>query len=226
MTKSIFLFLALTTANITFAQHELDTLAGPKLPKKNPPIPVEFFASQQGIGFQMMVNKHFSPKSRFGYFNVTHFVGDYATANQKNQFLTQAFVTADIWKGLSINTGVTMNFMTGFRPSAGLQYVYTRPKFLAVLLPRFDLSQTYNFETFGLAEYKPKFKNSWGLYSRIQSMYNHNTKLIHHDRSYVWLRLGASYKNYQVGLGSNFDFYGPMKINENNIVAFVRAELF
>ena len=119
-----------------------------------------------------------------------------------------------------------MNYMTGFRPSAGLQYVFANRQLLAVVLPRFDLTQTYNFETFGLFEYKPKFTQNWGLYSRVQGLYNHNTKLGFHDRSYIWLRLGASYKNFQFGLGTDLDFYGPDQINENSFGGFIRTELF
>lgn len=119
-----------------------------------------------------------------------------------------------------------MNYMTGFRPSTGLQYAFTNPNFLTVLVSRFDLTQTYNFETLGLVEYKPKFKNNWGLYIRVQGLYNYNTKLDSHDRSYIWLRVGVFYRTYQFGLGNNLDFYGPMKINENSFGIFASANLF
>jgi hypothetical protein len=210
----------------SFAQNRADSLNSGKHPKMNPPIPIEVFAGNKGLVFQMIVSKHFSPNSRFGFFNVTNFVGDYATTNQKNQYLSQSLITADVWKGFSFNAGVTMNYITGFRPTAGLQYVFANREFLAVVLPRYDLTQTYNFETFGLIEYKPKFNNDWGLYTRLQGLYNYNTKLDFHDRSYVWLRIGASYKNYQFGLGINADVYGPMKISENSFGVFVRTDLF
>jgi hypothetical protein len=224
MYKILILSTALLISSASFAQ--TDSLRKTPPSKPSPPIPVEAFAGNKGLVFQMIVSKHFSPKSRFGFFNVTNFVGDYNTSNQKNQYLSQSLITADIYKGFSVNAGVTMNYMTGFRPTAGLQYVFANREFLAVVLPRIDLTQTYNFETFGLVEYKPKFKNNWGLYTRVQGLYNHNTKLDFHDRSYVWLRIGASYKNYQFGLGGNFDFYGPMKVNENSFGVFLRTELF
>jgi hypothetical protein len=226
MHKIFLISFALFISSTVFAQKRVDSLSSGKPPKMSPPIPVEVFAGNKGLVFQMIVSKHFSPKSRFGFFNVTNFVGDYETTNQKNQYLSQSLITADIWKGFSINAGVTMNYMTGFRPTAGIQYVFANRQFLAVVLPRFDLTQTYNFETFGLVEYKPTLKNDWGLYTRVQGLYNYNTKLEFHDRSYVWLRVGASYKSYQFGLGANFDVYGPMKINENSVGVFVRTELF
>jgi hypothetical protein len=225
MRKIIMLiFSGIISANTLCAQHS-DSLEM-KPPKMSPPVPIETFAGNKGLVFQMIVSKHFSPKSRFGFFNVTNFVGDYATTNQQNQYIAQSFVTADIWKGLSVNAGVTMNYMTGFRPSAGLQYLFANRQVLMVVLPRFDLTQTYNFETFGLFEFKPKFTKDWGLYSRFQGLYNHNTKLDFHDRSYIWLRLGASYRNFQFGVGSDIDFYGPGKTNENSFGGFIRTELF
>ena len=60
-----------------------------KPPKMSPPVPVEAFAGNKGLVFQMIVSKHFSPDSRFGFFNVTNFVGDYATTNQENQYISQ-----------------------------------------------------------------------------------------------------------------------------------------
>ncbi len=174
----------------------------------------------------MTVSRHFSSKTRFGFFNVTNFIGDYATTAQHNEYLSQAFVTVDIWKGFAVNAGGAMQSVTGFRPSAGIQYVYASQRILALVLPRFDLTQTHNFETFALLEYKPKFSPQWGLYTRAQGLYNYNSDLGFHERSYAWLRVGVSYKQYAFGLGANFDFYGPAKVNQNSFGGFVRAELF
>jgi len=225
MKKIIMTAIMAIVAVTNLIAQQNDSLRMPP-PQMSPPIPVEAFSGYKGLVFQMIVNKHFSPKSRFGFFNVTNFVGDYAIENPRNQFLSQSFVTADIWKGLSVNAGVSLNYITGFRPSTGLQYVFANRQLLVVVLPRFDLTQTYNFETFGLVEYKPKFNKEWGLYTRAQGLYNHNTRLNLHDRSYFWLRVGLSYKNFQFGLGANVDFYGPAKIFENSFGCFIRAELF
>jgi hypothetical protein len=226
MYRILLLSLALFTSGAVFAQNRADSLNGGEPPKISPPIPVEVFAGNKGLVFQMIVNKNFTPKSRLGFFNVTNFVGDYKSINQKNQYLSQSLITVEIWKGFSVNTGATMNYITGFRPTAGLQYVFANRQLLVVALPRFDLTQTNNFETFGLIEYKPTLKNNWGLYTRLQGLYNYNTKNEFHDRSYVWLRVGAAYKNYQFGLGANFDVYGPMKIYENSFGVFIKTELF
>jgi len=224
------LALLLIVGNVSlapiFAQppSEGNPTAPPKRP--SPPVPIEVFAGTQGLNFQMIVSKHFAPESRFGFFNVTSFVGNYANELRRNQYLSQAFLTADIWGGFSINAGASMNYFNGFRPSAGLQYVIGSREFLLVVLPRIDLTETFNIETFGLLEYKPQFSEQWGLYSRVQVLYNHNTRLGFPDRSYGYARLGVSYQNIQLGIGANIDFYGPQRINENSIGIFLRTELF
>ena len=226
MHKILLITLALITTIAVFAQKKADSLNSIKPTKSSPPIPVEVFAGNKGLMFQMTVSKHFNPKSRFGFFNVNNFVGDYHSANQNNQYMSQSWITADIWKGFSLNAGVVMNYMTGFRPTLGVQYVFVNRDFFVVALPRFDLTQTNNFETFALVEFKPKFNKNSGLYTRFQGLYNRNTKPDSHDRSYIWLRAGVSFKNYQFGIGSNFDFYGPNKLYENSLGIFVRTELF
>lgn len=226
MHKILLISFALINTIAVFAQNKENSLYSIKPTNASPPIPAEVFVRNKNLMFQMTVSKHFSPKSRLGFFNVTNFVGDYQSTNQNNQFMSQSWITADIWKGISLNTGVVINYMTGFRPTVGLQYVFANPNFFIVALPRFDLTQTYSIETFGLVEYKSKFNTNWGLYTRFQGLYNRNTKPDSHDRSYIWLRAGASYKNFQFGIGNNFDFYGPKKLYENSFGVFVRTELF
>jgi hypothetical protein len=181
----------------------------------SPLIPVEVFVGNRGLVFQMIVSKQFSSESTLGFLNVTSFVGDYAATNQKNQYLSRSFLTANLWKGLSANAGISLSSAMGFRPFAGIQYIFADKHVSALVLPRFDLTQAYNFEILGLVECKPAFTEDWGLYSRVQAVYNHNTKCNFHERSYLWLRLGASYKNFQFGVGINADFYGRNTVYVN-----------
>jgi hypothetical protein len=191
----------------------------------SPPIPIETFAGNNYLNFQMIVAKPFQEGSRFGFFNVTNFNGSYDNNLQENEFLSQALVNYEIFKGFSLAAGATMNYKTGFRPTAGVQYLFANREWLFVLLPRFDLRDDFNFETFALLEYKPRLTDKLGLYTRVQGLYNHNTEQDFHDRSYLYLRAGLSIKNYQFGLGANFDRYGPFKVNGENYGLFVRVEL-
>jgi hypothetical protein len=195
------------------------------------PIPIEIFAGNKAIAFQLIVSKQFSPKSIFGFFNVTYFMGDYKNDNQTSQFFSQSVITTKLWKGISLTTGLSTvgpsdpSIIT-VRPTAGLQYLFANRNFLVVVLPRFDLTQTYNFETFAVVEYRPMLSKNWGIYTRLQGLYNYNTKSNFHEISSIYLRLGVSYKNVQFGLGSNHDFYGQNNYNVNNFGVFIKTDLF
>ena len=194
------------------------------------PIPIELFAGNKGFAFQLIVSKQFSPGSKFGFFNVTNFMGDYKQTNQTTSFLSQSFVTAEIWKGISAAAGLSAigssTSALEIRPTAGLQYLLASRDIILVVIPRFDLTQTYNFETFAVLEYKPKLSKNWGIYSRLQGLYNYNSKLGHHEISEINLRLGLTYKSFQFGLGSIHDFYGPKAINVNNYGLFIKTDIF
>lgn len=125
-----------------------------------------------------------------------------------------------------MNAGVSMNHYSGFRPTVGVQYLLATNSWVVLLLPRFDLSETYNVETFGLIEYKPRLTKQWGLYTRVQTLVNYATKVTVHERSHIYLRIGASYRNFQFGVGTNTDFYGSEKINETTLGGFLRTEIF
>lgn len=194
------------------------------------PVPIEVFASDKAFTFQLIVSKQFSPQSGFGFFNVTNFIGDYKKANQSSQFYSQSVITAEIWKGVSITAGLSAvgssnpNLVT-VRPTAGLQYLFANRDIVLVIVPRFDLTQTYNFETFAVFEFKPMLSKKWGIYSRLQGLYNYNTKLAFHEVSSIYLRLGLSNENIQFGLGSNHDFYGPQIHTVNNYGIFIKTDL-
>jgi hypothetical protein len=201
------------------------TQEGSAGPPGGPPTPIELFAGHRGLFFQLIMSKRFSPGGRLGFFSVNNFVGDYTFENRKSTYLSQSFVTFDLWKKLSVNAGATMTDVNGLRPTAALQYVVVNPKVLAVFLLPFDLVQTYKLGAFGLVEYKPKFTPVWGLYTRVQTLYIQNTRAGNHQHSFVWLRVGASYKNYQFGWGTNLDFLGAAARPENSMGVFVKADL-
>lgn len=189
------------------------------------PIPIETFVGNDYLNFQMIVAKPFQENSRFGFFNVTNFNGSYDNDLRQNEFFSQVLINYEVAKGVSIAAGATINHFTGFRPTAGIQYLFANRKWLLVVLPRIDLRDDFDFETFALLEYKPQFTKKLGLYTRAQGLYSHNTRQDFHARSYLYLRAGLSVKNYQFGFGANFDTYGPLKEKGQNYGIFVRVEL-
>lgn len=198
------------------------------IPPKSAPIIIEPFISQDGTSVFTLFNKRIAPQSRFGIYSISEFYGVYEVDNQpfENQYMAQVNGNVELFKNFSLNAGVILTKTAGFRPSAGFLYQLRSRNFFWLFSPRFDLSQTYNSEIFSFIEYAPKFKNNWGLYTRLQGLYNHNTKNKSHAFSYLRARVGSLYKVYRFGIAGNFSFYGPDKMNENQFGVFIGALLF
>ena len=230
MKHKLLLFTALCISlDSVFAQAR-DSSQMANVPAQGPPIPIELFAGNQGFSFQLILSKQFSPTSKFGFFNVTSFASGYKQANQTTSFISQSCLTAEVWKGFSAVAGLSaMGFPATpleVRPTAGEQYLLFSRDVSFFVLPRFDLTQTYNFETLAVLEYKPMLSKNWGIYTRVEGLYNYNTKLGYHEITEINLRLGLSYKNVQFGVGSIHDFYGPDAYNVNNFGIFIKTDLF
>lgn len=195
---------------------------------KGAPIYLEPFIGVEGTSVYTIFSKPLTPKNKFGIFSIAEYYGVYKTEDQKlkNQFMAQTHLTYELVKNLKISAGAIITQATGFRPTVGMQYYLMKKDFAILIAPRFDLSQTYNGEVFSFIEYKPQFKNHWGLYVRIQGLYNQDIKDNIHAFSYVRARVGASYDTFRFGLSSNTSFYGPTKTNENQFGVFVGALIF
>ncbi len=81
--------------------------------------------------------------------------GTYQNELRRNEFLSQSYLCIELVKGLSLAPGLVSNYVTGFRPTVGLQYVVAKPTWTFIVLPRVDLRDTYNAEVFSLLEVKP-----------------------------------------------------------------------
>jgi hypothetical protein len=212
-----------------FAQ-TTDSLQTAGVPAQGGPIPIELFSGNQGFNFQLILSKQFSPTSKFGFFDVTSFASGYKQSNQTTSIISQSGLTAEVGKGISVIAGFSaMGFPDEpleVRPTAGLQYLLFSRDFSVFVLPRLDLTQTYNFETLAVLECKPMLSKNWGIYTRVEGLYNYNTKLGYHDITEINLRLGLSYKNVQFGVGSIMDYYGPNSENVNNFGLFIKTDLF
>ncbi|OQY93972.1 MAG: hypothetical protein B6D37_09555 [Sphingobacteriales bacterium UTBCD1] len=196
----------------------------------NPPSPVivESLIGNTGVNLETVFSKKFTPGSRFGVFGIVDLYGVYKANEQsfKNENMSQTQLTYRIVKGLDVSAGAFFEKHLGFRPTAGLQYNLFAGDFHLLVAPRIDLSQTYNGELLGFVEYTPKISNDWRLYSRAEGLYNRDLKNDIHSISYVWGRLGVSYKTYRFGVGANFNSFGPTKMKENNYGLFAGVLLF
>jgi hypothetical protein len=187
------------------------------------PIPVEATIGNNRFGLQFLLNRDFPNSSHVGFLAVTSYASDYKNNLNNLDFISNAQVSYKLGKGIGVALGTSVNAKTGLVTVAALEYIFANREILFVITPNIHISDSYNLEGLTVLEYKPALSKKINLYSRFQSLYNHNTKENFHERSYVQLRLGLGIKNYQFGLAYNADYYGPTKILKDNTGVFVRV---
>lgn len=192
---------------------------------KNPPVNIETMFSNNGIHFQTMVQKKLISAPKIGFFALSDILGKWDNT-EADGYMVQGKLTYQIVSSLDLLGGFHMASGVGVRPSLGAMYTYANPDFIVVLNPNYNIDDFGNVEGFLMSEFKPKISENWRFYSRVQGLYVHTTEDGSHARSYARLKAGLSYKEFSFGLGANFDYYGPQKINENSLGVFVSTSLF
>ncbi len=214
---SVMCFLFLLTEAIAQGQDQ-----APAAPVPVEPIPVELMVGHNRFGFQFVMNKKFSPSSRFSFLNVNIFTSDYNNSRDNLDLVAVAQIGYDLHKGFGPTVGLSVNSVAGLAPTAGVQYVFVNREILLVLTPTIEFSETNNLQGLIIGEYRPPLSSKVDLFTRVQALYNYDTDNAFHQRSYVQLRLGAGIGKYQFGPAVNLDYYGPEKVFKGNYGAFVR----
>jgi len=208
------------TALSAHAQNEIDK---PFL--ANPPVNLEAMAGSRGVMYQLLLNKKFQNLPKFGVFGVATGTGSWEKEIVPD-IMTQTHLTYSLIKGLDVSAGIQYTPVYGFRPVAGLIYSYATKDLLLILNPKLDLADDLANEHMALIEYKPRINEQLNFYSRIQGLYGFIPETGDHNRSYLMLRAGLSYKEFTFGVATNFDWYGAVKHQENNFGVFVSFLLF
>ncbi|WP_123875920.1 hypothetical protein [Flavobacterium araucananum] len=204
----------------------LTTLNAKGQEKKQPPIPIELTIGNNRFGLQSVINKHLPHSEKLSFFSVSTFESNYTKNAENLDFINNSQLAYDLYKGFGITAGLNVGKATGLAPTVGVQYVFVNPKWLFAITPTYIFSDDRNFSLLSLLEYKPQLSASVKLYSRIQGMYNQNIKQDTHQRSYLQLRLGLEYKDYQMGLAANLDYYGRDRFFKENYGIFLRTNLY
>ncbi|BDU25141.1 hypothetical protein FLGSB24_18850 [Flavobacterium sp. GSB-24] len=194
--------------------------------RKQPPIPIELTLGNNRFGLQSVINKHLPHSEKLSFFSVSTFESNYTKNANNLDFINNSQLAYDLYKGFGIIAGLNVGKTTGLAPTAGVQYVFVSHKWLFAITPTYIFSDDRNISVLSLLEYKPQLSANLKLYSRIQGLYNQNIKRDTHERSYLQLRLGLEYKDYQMGLASNLDYYGRNRFFKENYGIFLRTNLY
>jgi hypothetical protein len=187
-------------------------------------IPIEIFGGNKELYYQMVIKRPFIPQSKFNIFGLATYSANYKNDVSENRAIIINQISYDLGKGFGIMSGIDYNSFTGFATIVGPQHNFANKKILAVTVASFFMNYSNDFKLFGLYEFKPKINEQWGVYSRLQFIYNHSLKENNHNVSYIYLRAGLKRKSFIFGLAANVDWSGPNKEFFENYGGFVRWE--
>jgi len=190
------------------------------------PIPIEALFTTEAVNLQMTVNKELFAQSRWRFFSAVNLLNTYDNTKAKNETMVLATVSYELFKGISIHAGMWTNNIIGTRPTIGLSHTLVGKDFVLINMPRVDLIENHNIENVLIFEYFPSITENLRFYGKVQGLYNYDLENKAHDRSYIDLRVGVTYKKLRIGLGANLDFYGPKATYKQNIGVFVGTTLF
>ena len=186
-----------------------------------PPIPVEVLFGNKAIFSQLVLNRDFSENSKFSLFSLANYTSVYDKEEQDNDLAIINQITYDLGKGFGVMGGVNVNSAVGLTPVIGPKYVYVSRKFLAVSIFSYSVDGKHDMSLFGLYEFTPPVHEKTFLYTRLQVLFNHSIGERHHNRSFMYLRVGLKKNKLNFGFGVNLDQYGPDKDFMDNYGAFV-----
>ncbi|MFC0877764.1 hypothetical protein ACE01N_14290 [Saccharicrinis sp. FJH2] len=190
------------------------------------PIPLEVVLGTKSWTSQLIIDKKFSPESKLGFFSLSYIKANYDNDEYLRESLNLMLLKYELVKNVSVLSGAAYSSVWGFRPYAGGQYAYMSRTFMCAIISGLYLSESHNYEALAMAEYRPVIKDNWSLYTRAQALYNQNTETGKHDRSHAYGRLGLSYKTFSFGCALNYDWYGPMKMEDHQWGIFISTLLW
>jgi hypothetical protein len=167
------------------------------------------------------MNKKFCDSTRFGFIASSYFAADYDNDLRENESMNILLLSYDIYKGLGIVSGAALNSKWGFRPFAGGMYSYRNKGFFTTFSSGFYLTESNNFETKAVFQYRHSLKANWSLIYRVEGLYNQDMDTKKHDRAQLYGRLGVGYNEVGIGFATNLDWYGPSKVFKENYGVFV-----
>ena len=213
---TILFFSSLLFASAAFAQENHAPL---------PPLPVEATFGNNRVQFIGVINRPVSADGKLSYFNLSTGMVDYNNTASETELVIVNNLTYKLFGNIRATAGAEWHYKLGLVPQVGLQYFKANRTWLFLLNPNINLQPSRNISTIGIVEFKPAISKDLSFYSKAQILHVASLSEGTHARSALMLRAGITKGKFTVGLGANFDYYGPMKMEKDNVGLFTRLAL-
>ncbi|MGN7787074.1 hypothetical protein ACTJIJ_21250 [Niabella sp. 22666] len=201
----------------------------PPPPVPQPAIPIEFLPGSDRFYFQAILSRDIPlTKNKVRFISVTNYATEYRNSNAAaNDFVSVNIVSYKLTKHIGAGPSAANVAGLGWIPSLGFQFGWRQPSWSLIFNPAISINKNTNTNNVLVAEYFPTLSkdHNWRLYSRLQGLYIHDLKHGDHSRSQYFARLGLSYKQFAIGAGANWDYYGAAKKEKRNYGPFLRILL-
>ena len=190
-----------------------------------PPIPVEATFGNNRVQFIGVLNRPVSADGKLSYFNLSTGMVDYSNTASETELVIVNNLTYALFGNIRATAGAEWHYKLGLVPQVGLQYFKANRTWLFLLNPNINLQPSKAISTIGIVEFKPAISKDLAFYSKAQILHVASLSEGTHARSALMLRAGITKGKFTVGLGANFDYYGPLKIEKDNVGLFTRLAL-
>ena len=190
-----------------------------------PPLPVEATFGNNRLHFQAVINRPISANGKLSFFNLSTGAVDYSNTASETEMVVVNNLTYSLFGNIKLTGGAEWHYKLGLVPQVGLQYFKANRTWLVLVNPSINMQPSKSTATIGIVEYKPALSQKTQLYTRAQVLYIQSLEEGKHARSAFMLRAGITKGKFTVGLGANFDYYGPMKMEKDNVGLFTRLAL-
>ena len=171
----------------------------------------EIFGGHEKVQHEILVSKPIDSLGIVNFFNLTYF-----TVNYRDREIVEPFIYSVITFNFNPYVGIATGGYTtnqNFVPIAAisLQYFNRKGDLYINVFPTVELTQSLNYEVFGLLVYNPVITEKLKFFSQLTFSSNFNFE--QHNFSFQQIRLGLDYLGFQFGMGCDIQipsFVNPM----------------
>ncbi|MBP2831094.1 hypothetical protein J8281_02740 [Aquimarina sp. U1-2] len=180
---------------------------------------LEAFTTADNLTLEGWFFKPLNEDYKLTLFSLNEAIVEYNT--EETTFVSYNVIGHNVWKGFGPVVGARILEGRG-SALAGIQWAKASEKFLITTNFTTEVRDNPFYELYILAQYKFPIDEKISFFSQLQNSTNFNND--RHDFSFQRLRVGISWKKYQVGAGLNTFQFGDDWDFEIDPGIFVRVE--
>ncbi len=182
-----------------------------------PPILVEVMGGNNNTGYQMVVNKKFSPTSKFRFFNLISYEMDYDEQTPAS-YIVQTIASYEVTQAFYLGLGTNLKAFGGLKPLVSISYSYMHKNVVIFIQPSQEIDSEGDFEVFAFIEVHPVNQKKIQFYGRLQVLTTWNRA---HSYSYQAWRIGLQFQDFRFGPAFTANYLGETPTTQTDLGAFI-----